>query len=58
MDKVNSQGIPLTTAQWFTMNNYMAMEKWTLLEILQYIKPEVIYDTIEIMQKELKEKKK
>jgi len=57
MDKVNSQGIPLTTAQWFTLNNYMAMEKWTLLEILQYIKPEAIYDMIEKMQEELREKR-
>ena len=57
MDIINSQGIPLTTAQWFSLNNYVVMEKWVLLEILQYIKPEAIYDMIEIMQKQLKEKK-
>jgi len=58
MNKVNSQGIPLTTAQWFTINGYIGMEKWYVLEMLQHIKPECIYDIMEQMQKELKEKKK
>ena len=57
MDKVNSQGIPLTRAQWFTLNNYIAMEKWALLEILQHIKPEAIYDMLEKTQEQLREKK-
>ncbi len=57
MDKINSQGIPLTTAQWFTLNNYMTMDKWTLLEMLQHVKPEAIYDLMEEMQKRMKEKK-
>ena len=58
MNKVNSQGIPLTTAQWFTINGYIGMGKWHVLEMLQHIKPERIYDIMEQMQKELKEKKK
>ncbi len=57
MDKINSQGIPLTTAQWFTINGYVAMEQWLLLEMLQHVKPEAIYDLMEEMQKRMKEKK-
>lgn len=57
MDKVNSQGVPLTTAQWFTLNNCIAMDKWLLLEMLQHVKPEAIYDLMEEMQKRIKEKK-
>ena len=55
--KVNSQGKKLTPMQWFTINGYIGMEKWHVLEMLQHIKPERIYDVMEQMQKELKEKK-
>lgn len=51
MDKVNSQGIPLTTMQWFTINGYIGMGKWHILEMLQHIKLERIYDIMEQMQK-------
>ena len=44
MNKVNDQGIPLTTMQWSTINGYIGMQKWHLLEMLQHIKPEAIYD--------------
>ncbi len=57
MDKVNSQGIPLTTAQWFTINGYIGMEKYMILEMLQHIKPEAIYDLMEEMQKQIKKDK-
>ena len=57
VSKVNSQGKRLTPAQWFTINSYIGMQKFHLLNMLQYIKPERIYDIIEISIKELKEKK-
>ncbi len=58
MTKVNSQGIPLTSAQWFTINGYIGMQKFHILNMLQHIKPERIYDVMEQMEKALKDKKK
>ncbi len=58
MNRVNAQGTPLTTMQWFTIDGYIGMGKWHVLEMLQHIKPKHIYDIMEQMQKELKEKKK
>ena len=57
MDRVNAQGTPLTTAQWFTINGYIGMGKWHVLEMLQHFKSERIYDIMEQMQKELKDEK-
>ncbi len=58
INKVNSQGrSKLTPTQWFTINSYIGMQKFHLLNMLQYIKPECIYDIIELSIKELKEKK-
>ncbi len=58
IDQVNAKGKSLTTAQWFVLNGYINMEKYMILEMLQHVKPEAIYDIMEQMQKELKEKKK
>ncbi len=57
MDNINAQGTPLTTMQWFTINGHINLEKYMLLEQLQYIKPEDIYDVMEKMQKKIHKEK-
>ncbi len=57
MDNINAQGTPLTSMQWFTINGYINMEKYMILEMLQHIKPEAIYDIIEDMQKQIRKDK-